>query len=369
MGKDSGIEWTDHTFNPWRGCLKVSPACKNCYAETQSKRNPAVLGIWGSEESGATRVVASESMWREPVKWNTHSLPVVERDDGPDEHRRPRVFCASLADVFEDWQGPMVDAKGVELWHNDSPQCWGRFTQRSHPSSARVRMDDVRKRLFSLIDATPHLDWLLLTKRPENILQFWVDRRNQDPSEHYYCEEPFQDESGEWNEGQHRCRPYYRKNVWLGTTVENQQEAEKRIPELLRCRDLSPVLFLSCEPLLGAVDLHRLPNEQWNDYGLSCLDGVGVPHIDWVIAGGESGPNARPSHPDWFRSLRDQCESAGVPFFFKQWGEWLPTVENDTPSIGLPALYVEDCLSLRVGKAKAGRLLDGREWNRFPAQQ
>ena len=103
MASETKIQWADHTFNPWRGCLKVSAGCANCYAETLSKRNPGTLGIWGSEASGATRVVASESMWREPLKWNTEAQK---------SGIRSRVFCASLADVFEDWQGRMLDHKG-----------------------------------------------------------------------------------------------------------------------------------------------------------------------------------------------------------------------------------------------------------------
>lgn len=171
-----------------------------------------------------------------------------------------------------------------------------------------MTMDDLRRQLFDLIDRTPNLDWLLLTKRPENISRMWFDPDSLSGFPH-------------------------RKNVWLGTSVENQEYANKRIPDLLKCRDLSPVLFLSCEPVVGPLDIeHYLFNE----------DSPGVysgPSINWVIAGGESGPNARPADANWFRSLRDQCKAANVPFHFKQWGEF-----NDAQQ--------------RVGKLKSGRLLD-----------
>jgi protein gp37 len=173
-----------------------------------------------------------------------------------------------------------------------------------------ANLDRMRRRLFALIDATSNLDWLLLTKRPENILSMWPDCAIEP------CETLHSDG---------------RKNVWLGTSVENQEYADKRIPALIQCRDLSPVLFLSCEPLLGSLDLNFVRDN---------------PPIDWVIVGGESGPNARPSHPDWFRSIRDQCSAAGVPFHFKQWGEF-------------------DEHQKRVGKKAAGRLLDGEEHGHF----
>jgi len=180
-------------------------------------------------------------------------------------------------------------------------------------------MDDVRRRLFNLIDKTPYLDWLLLTKRPENIQQMW-------PVEI----------SG---------KKLHRENVWLGTSIENQEWAQKRIPVLIDCRQLSPVLFLSCEPMVGPVDLHKYlfvgPEGGWE------YEGSRRNFLNWVIAGGESGPNARACDPAWFRSLRDQCRDADVPFHFKQWGEF-------------------DEHQVRVGKKTAGRLLDGVTHNGFP---
>ena len=208
MGQNSKIQWTHHTFNPWRGCTKVAAGCKNCYADAQAKRNPGTLGIWGDH---GTRVVGSPSYWKNPSKWN--KIPILqcvecgfeiegeESPDGSHEGRtwlfecpscdgtnyrlvRPRVFCASMADVFEDWNGTMLRHDGCTLWicpgcgmwrdgalpevQRNGPHC-NKCNLTSHP----LRMSDVRRRLFELIDATPNLDWLLVTKRPENILRYW----------------------------------------------------------------------------------------------------------------------------------------------------------------------------------------------------
>lgn len=321
MGSNSKIEWTDHTFNPWIGCTKVSPACKNCYAERDMDHRYGKVA-WGPD---GTRVKTSDDNWRNPIKWDREAA---------ESGVRKRVFCASLADVFEDWQGPILDHKGKQIWVNESG-LWvtddgmqGFAYRKRH-----VTMDDVRSELFRLIDSTPNLDWLLLTKRPENIRPMILDLKG------------------------FRLPP----NIWLGTSVETQEYADKRIPKLLKCRDLSPVLFLSCEPLLGELDLGGF----FSDIPSCDFD----PGIDWVIAGGESGPNARPSHPDWFRSLRDQCNSAGVPFFFKQWGEIVQSLEPvqcRNRSTGNFETIPAGEAFVRIGKKAAGRELDGHEWNEFP---
>jgi protein gp37 len=262
MAQDSKIEWTHHTFNPWRGCTKVSAGCTHCYAETMSGRNPTTLGVWGPRGS---RVVASESYWRQPIKWNKAAEAAGERH---------QVFCASLADV-----------------------CEGRDTM---SAASWEPVQTARRRLGQTIDATPWLDYLLLTKRPENIAAtFDVMFPNG-------------------------ANP--RPNIWWGTSVEDQAAADERIPHLLRCP--AAVRFLSCEPLLGPVDLRgleptigplgimRKPN---GDDVLRCYG----PRIHWVIVGGESGPGARPCNIDWIRSLRDQCAAAGVATFIKQVGAGL----------------------------------------------
>lgn len=266
MGKNSRIEWTHHTFNPWWGCTKVSAACKHCYAEAWSKR--VGQNIWGVK---ANRRFFGENHWLEPIKWNAQAQ---------DEGIRCRVFCASMADVFE-------DRRDLDVW---------------------------RKKLWDLIALTPELDWLLLTKRPEAVDRL-VPWKNDWP-----------------------------RNVWLGTTVEDQESAEERLSHLA---ELPAVIrFISAEPLLGPLDVH------------SWLGST----IDWVIAGGESGARARPSSPSWFRSLRTQCNAARVPFHFKQWGDWVPA-PNRTKHGSKAA---DGTVMLRVGKKAAGRLLDGVMWDGLP---
>lgn len=358
MAKNSNIEWTHHTFSPWRGCTKVSAGCKNCYAETLSKRNPGTLGVWGVN---GTREVASESMWAEPLKWNKWAAEgtcyacggkrTIKTKTGPrdcmtclasgtfGEPYRARVFCASLSDVFEG-ENTMP------------PESWNVV------AAARIR-------LFRLIQATPNLDWLLLTKRPENILSilklmhFAASVTLHDPHFALWIEA--------WING------FPPTNVWLGTSAEDQEAADKRIPELLQVP--AAVRFLSCEPLLGPVDFEFdtevgiLSFLQSHDFG-----DKPTAKIDWVIVGGESGPDARPLHPDWARRLRDQCKASGVPFLFKQWGEWLPGSQaahfTDKQLSTIPCQSVLSCgletFHFRTGKKAAGRLLDGVKHDEFP---
>lgn len=379
MAENSAIEWTTHTFNPWRGCTKVAAGCANCYADTLSKRNPKTLGIWGPN---GKRVLAGEKYWRQPLKWNR---------DAEGASERPRVFCASLADVFEHWGGPMYDTDGEPAFDRDQ---------------SAIQMADARRMLFDLIDATPNLDWLLVTKRPENLRRMWVPRFVP----------------GERADSVAVYRDY--PNVWLLTSIATQEDADRNIPELLKCRDLVPVLGLSAEPLLGAIDLgldriwcrhhQRFEDAACMDESQPCFRWQALVRdmLDWVIAGGESGANARPMHPDWARSLRDQCTAAGVPFFFKQWGEWKPISEmveaewspyyvsnrrakRHEDQAALDDVYGTRCTiptetirydgehgnglnmfewidghfgyqTFGVGKKAAGRLLDGREWNEYP---
>lgn len=303
MGKDSKIEWTHHTYNPWWGCVKVSAGCQHCYAETLAKRTGH--NIWGPWTS-TTRRTFGDKHWAEPLKWN---------DDAAKAGERRRVFCASMADAFED-----------------------------HPILGNERL-----RLWKLIEVTPALDWLLLTKRPENI--------NDMVPEHW------------------RNVNRWPANVWIGTSVENQEMADKRIPELLKVP--ARVRFLSCEPLLGPVDL-----SPWmGGYFPTGVEWAGMieeyqepPGLQWVIVGGESGPKARPMRSDWARSLRDQCAAARVPFLFKQWGEYRPFDEKLDPQLDmhspdshLAKMHWEYDM-YRVGKKLAGRELDGRTWDEYPVQ-
>lgn len=307
MAENSNIEWTTHTFNPWIGCTKVSDGCKFCYAEQMMDKRYGTVN-WGR---GNPRKRTSAANWKLPLRWNRQASGATER---------PRVFCASLADVF--------DSEVPTEWRDD---------------------------LWDLIAQTPNLDWLLLTKRPENIGNMipWADGQMHNSWKAHVSMWP---------------------NVWLGTSVENQKAADERIPHLLKVP--AKVRFLSCEPLLGPVDLsyyfpktpkRECPPEQLPYYFAHA-------RIHWVIAGGESGPNARPMHPDYARLLRDQCVAAGVNFHFKQWGEWLPGshVEDKFTDAQLSSikchLFDGDgfCASFKVGKKKAGRLLDGQTWDEFP---
>ena len=293
MGQNSKIQWTHHTFNHWRGCTKVSPGCANRYAETLSKRNPAVLGVWGDK---GTRVVAAESKWREPLKWDREAKAAGERH---------RVFCASLADVFEDWRGPMVDASDRTLY-DCGDGVWTAAEDvnlRKFPGFCpgndvfAVKMKDVRSRLWELIEETPHLDWLLVTKRPENVASMLPRHGIPD-------------------------------NVWLGVSAENQEQADKRIPILLSIP--AKIRFVSCEPMLGPVDFSKWMSclgisrdENGSDLGSAS----GGSDLDWLILGGESGPNARPCNVEWIRQGVKQCREAGVKVFVKQLGArpfWRP---------------------------------------------
>lgn len=275
MAKFSQIEWTHHTFNPWWGCTKVSPACLHCYAELWAKR----MGqrVWGPE---APRRFFTDKHWREPIAWSEEATAA---------QRRERVFCASMADVFE----------------------------------RRPELDAPRARLWKLITETPALDWLLLTKRPHNIGDMVPWKKD-------------------W--------PH---NVWLGTTVENQTWAEKRLPHLLQ--HPAAVRFLSCEPLLGTIDL-----SPW-------LEKRGLHPIDWLIAGGESGPKARPMHPDWAAGLLHQCQKQGIAFHFKQWGHWVPTEIAGEEAANVIEFGDERPVRMaRLPKKTAGRTLEGTTWDELP---
>jgi protein gp37 len=234
--------------------------------------------LWGT---AAPRRFFGDAHWREPLRWNEEA--------GLAGHRE-RVFCASMADVFE----------------------------------RRSDLNEQRTRLWELIQNTPNLDWLLLTKRPQNIERL-VPWRNDWPT-----------------------------NVWLGTSVENQTLAEKRLPFLLK--NGAAVRFLSCEPLLGKLNLRP-----W-------FNAPGLHPIDWIIAGGESGGHSRPMHPDWVVSLLNQCEEFDVPFHFKQWGNWVPAgLTDEMTKVQLLSFVNERPVEMaRVAKKLAGRKIEEREWNGWP---
>lgn len=318
----TGISWADLTFNPWIGCTRVSPACDNCYAETLATNR---LGVqWGPH---ADRRRTAASTWAKPLRWNR-----IAADAGV----QLRVFCASLADVFD----------------NTAPQEW-------------------REDLWRLIEATPNLTWMLLTKRPQNVGRMIPGRWKRIIGEGYVTPSPAP------------------KNVMLGFTAEYQHHLNQRgFFTLHASHSLGWAAFCSAEPLLGPLDFTRvtIPGTQPGQInlltgaaafgalvtigartmlvGLDNYSGLGL-----IIAGGERGAYARPSHPDWFRSLRDHCAAAGVPFHFKQWGEWFRFGETDADGhhntrdrgeqVGLWHPWGDGQFSVRIGAKQAGRHLDG----------
>lgn len=305
MGMNSKIEWTDHTWNPWRGCTKVSPGCDNCYMFRDAVR-------FGLDASIFTRSARQ-----------TFISPFSKRYKSGD-----KVFVCSWSDFF-------------------------------HPAA-----DEWRAEAWDIINTRDDLIFQILTKRPERIIK---------------CLPP------DWGEGW--------PNVWLGVTAENQEQTDERIPRLLSTQAVKR--FVSIEPMLGEIRIEQyvqlfgtnfLP-EHFNQFGWKYDEwsggfvgpGIGDPvyasksGIDWVIVGGETGPNARPMHPDWVRSIRDQCQAAGVSFFFKQWGEWSPGYFEHGNELSYNDICVaqqyewpEGYASFRVGRRIAGCLLDGREWKEFP---
>jgi protein gp37 len=291
MGATTKIEWTDHTFNPWIGCTKVSEGCRNCYAARDNERWKWNGGAWGP---GALRKVTSVENWREPLKWAKAARAAGKRE---------KVFCASLADVF--------DAEAPRLARAD---------------------------LWPLVgDTSDALDWQFLTKRPERIAEVMAEDKMP---ETFFLDA--------------RC--------WLGTTVEDQDAARRRIAPFVQV--LARYHFLSCEPLIGALDLleprSKCTCTTHDDIDDDCpgelqlIDG-----INWVICGGESGPGARQTKSEWVRELQDQCAAADVPFFFKQWGDWYRQT------------YGADCAwhpdGWDPGAVKGGSLLRCVEYKAFPA--
>ena len=313
MSDHTHIEWTDSTWNPITGCSVVSAGCKHCYAMrlagTRLRHHPSRAGL--------TRPTAAGPVWTGDVRLNTDSL------DQPLHWKKPRrIFVCAHSDLFH----PNVPNDWIDL-------------------------------IFVAMSLAPQHTFQILTKRPARMLDWFQSNPYERilgladiirASRPHLCSVGISDPN---------ITPW--PNVWLGVSVEGQATTDERIPLLLQTP--AAVRFISAEPLLGPIGLARH-----------------FPHVHgmrndrfWVIAGGESGPGARPSHTDWFRSLRDQCRAAGVPFFFKQWGSWTPEdcmcqiqwrphFMVSAPTPGKPGVM------FRCGKRAAGRLLDGREWSEYP---
>ena len=414
MADNTKIEWTDATWNPIRArnlrssspqggsassktgglghfCVHVSEGCRNCYAERMQPRfkNPI---RFAAQDRDKVNIILDETVLTQPLRWK----------------RGRKIFPCSMTDLFGDWvTDAMID------------------------------------RIFAVMALTPRHTYQIVTKRPER-MQAWMtekwqpakahtiemgrrnaiavlaetqgeDRHDQvlRECEHFLDEFKLSDTENDalWTEdGSLKCMQFKwpLPNVWLGVSVEDQKTADERIPILLDTP--SAIRFISAEPLLTDIDILKFLIEETDNtyrllsiwYGPDGFDETGSQPeakfkpikpcpLNWVIAGGESGPKARPTHPDWFRSLRDQCQAAGVAFLFKQWGEWLgqpdPLVAYSGDRLGwvrgrdgLVATthqverieategHQEDWkIIARIGKAEAGRQLDGRTWDEFPS--
>ncbi|WP_055108914.1 DUF5131 family protein [Paenibacillus ihumii] len=346
MSDKTGIEWADATWNPVTGCTKVSEGCRNCYAKTFTERFEGTPGHYF--ETGFKVTVRPEKL-DQPLRW-----------------KRPRrIFVNSMSDLF----------------HPDVP-------------------DGYIDQVFAVMALCPQHTFQVLTKRPERMLEYITSRR-ENICESLAFEAPDGQRvidllGGEWippqigEFGRVEIKGYFDNveipwplpNVWLGVSVENQKAADERTPLLLQTP--AAVRFLSCEPLLGPVIIPEvfMNRIDWGEGPRDWPDGAGI--IDWIIAGGESGRGARPMHPNWARSLRDQCQAAGISFFFKQWGEFGPVnptglydpeywvTESGMAGhfhTSLPTDYEGQIAYMdRDGKKRTGRMLDGRTWDEFPQE-
>ena len=357
MADKSKIEWTDATWNPVRGCSRVSEGCRNCYAETVANR---FCGP-GSPYEGVVQVDADG---KGLGKWNGQIKFVERRLLDPLHWKEPRrIFVNSMSDLF-------------------------------HENVT----DEMLDRIFAVMALCPQHTFQILTKRPERMLEYCsISNRRAaitDAAEYLGLKAKYVD--GHLQADSDGMAHWPLANVWLGVSVENQKAADERIPLLLQTR--ASVRFLSVEPMLNAVNLDDFL------YSRPGIDSGRLNRLHWVICGGESGPGARPMHPDWARSLRDQCVGAGVPFFFKQWGEWGPgsvlmsTGERVFREFADKQQWINNgdtwvnggvCMDSsgfelkrgsdfdvckypvtvihRVGKKAAGDLLDGEQWHQFPA--
>jgi protein gp37 len=297
MSDNTGIEWTDATWNPTTGCTKVSAGCDHCYAETIAHRFAGTAAY----PDGFEPTLRPERL-ELPLRWT----------------RPRRIFVNSMSDLFHDDVDPGYIAQVWATMARAPRHTFQILTKRHARMRSLVAGDLYDQVVAELSLATGHLEQRIVWPLP---------------------------------------------NVWLGVSVESQQWAGIRIPALLGTP--AAVRFISAEPLLGPIELHPYWTDGRPQYGPAETLERG-PRLDWVIAGGESGRGARPMHPDWPRSLRDQCVNNDVPFLFKPWGEWRPTRADDSLE-RRPVVEIDGRTMRRVGKKTAGRELDGRTWDQYPA--
>lgn len=334
MGKTS-IEWTETSWNPLRGCSRVSEGCRNCYAETVANRfkGPGM---------------PYEGLIAKGGQWNGKIRPLPEKLEEPLRWRKPRrVFVNSMSDLF----------------HENVPF-------------------EFIASVFSIMSVTTRHTYQILTKRPERVIEFFdwaVDQTIPGWPDDSRIIEAWPD-GLEWK-GYDNCGPVFPyDNIWIGVSVEDQITANERIPLLLRIP--ASVRWISAEPLLGPINVTfaqctcPAPGDALRTRHLLGCPADRRPHrhchwsIDWVVVGGESGSNARPMDLRWARALRDQCVATNTPFFFKQWGDW--GYSGQGARIGNSKekrTLFPGVISFRVGKKNAGRFLDGREWNEYPTNK
>lgn len=377
----TNIEWTQHVWNPFAGCSVLSLGCTNCYAMKMAARIEACNAGLPSSHGGALHYAGTtKSVNGNPVWTGKIGIASDEVLLKPLRRKKPTTwFVNSMSDLF----------------HESVP-------------------DEAIDRVFAVMALTPQHTYQVLTKRSARMR--WFMKATNTPRQYRISEaigmliegaglhKQFCDpkNSDHWTEsGGHKIVqfPWPLPNVWLGVSTERQKEADERIPDLLATP--AAIRFISAEPLLGPIDLEPwLPwpgnayigSKPWGciqcDAPCDCPAGKAVYHetegpldadkvpewitadrqtLDWVIVGGESGPSARPMHPDWARDVRDQCAAAGVPFFFKQWGEWADTEDwSSEMQEHLELINKANGNNVRVGKKAAGRLLDGVEHNAMP---
>ncbi len=350
--RDTGISWTDETWNPVVGCSIVSPACTNCYAMAMAARIERMSG-GKTHYAGTTKVVNGKPVWTGKLALAPDHILTA-----PLRWKRPRrVFVNSMSDLF----------------HEDMPEGW---------------IDQV----FAVMALSPQHTFQILTKRPER-MRAYLTKDWAAAARRHVEELTLPTFSKATADTQDRLRrytspgfPHPLENVWLGITAEDQARADERIPHLLATP--AAVRFVSAEPLLGPIHFDFAPSHRHQRdcaYVASqgpapCTCNAARNGLDWIIVGGESGPGARPTHPDWVRSIRDQCAAAGVAFHFKQWGDWVPCV---LPKDGQWPTWTTTTREFcrvdddgrrstdgwpmqRVGKARAGRNLDGQIHDAFP---
>lgn len=331
MADKTGIEWTDATWNPVTGCAKVSQGCKHCYAEREWPRMTKLVPAYAGRDF--TDVRTHGDRLDQPIRWA----------------KRRMIFVNSMSDLFH----PAVPDDFIDSVFGVMWAClYGRNEQDGH--------------IFQV-----------LTKRADRMRDYFRTDRREAWARSAVHHGGGIDPDGIWDQTMNYEGPHPR--IWLGVSVEDQAAADERIPLLLDTP--AAVRWISAEPLLGPVDLLATPAGDILCRCSGCMEMTRDTRLDWVVVGGESGPKARPMHPQWARDLRDQCAAAGVPFLFKQWGEWFPTSigqggsqlgawNGDDFMPGWGDIKNQENNMVRAGKrAFGGRLLDGVQHDGYPGVQ